>query len=118
VSDGRSTWRPLRRRNLDAWEAVEPRPVRESLDRIAARLGAPGTDVLGAVFGQWESTVGATVAAHSRPLSLTRGTLVVTVDDPAWATQLRFLSATILERLEALVGSEIVERIEVRVRRF
>jgi predicted nucleic acid-binding Zn ribbon protein len=118
MAEGRSTWRPLRRRNLDAWEAVEPRPVRESLDRIAARLGAPGTDVLGAVFGQWESTVGATVAAHSRPLSLTRGTLVVAVDDPAWATQLRFLGATILERLEALVGGGMVERIEVRVRRF
>src|SRR3954447_4106290 len=102
MAEGRSTWRPLRRRNLDAWETVDPRPVRESLDRIAARLGAPGTDVLAAVFGQWEATVGVAVAEHSRPVSLTRGTLVVAVEDPAWATQLRFLGASVLGRLEGL----------------
>jgi len=40
----------------------------------------------------------------------------VEVDEPGWATQLRYLEREILERLAAVGGSG-VERIEVRVRR-
>jgi Dna[CI] antecedent, DciA len=38
------------------------------------------------------------------------------VDDPIWATQLRFLEADLLGRLAAVAGEEI-ERIHVVVRR-
>ena len=87
------------------------------MDRIAARLGTPTTAVLGVVFGHWEDAVGPAVAAHSHPVSLTRGCLVVAVDDPAWATQMRFLGASILDRLQEAAGPGVVERIDVRVRR-
>jgi predicted nucleic acid-binding Zn ribbon protein len=43
--------------------------------------------------------------------------LVVGVDDPAWATQLRFLESELLERLAAEFGPGEVTSIEVRVRR-
>jgi hypothetical protein len=42
--------------------------------------------------------------------------LVVAVSDPAWATQLRFLEATLLERLQDELGADTVTVIEVRVR--
>ena len=42
--------------------------------------------------------------------------LVVTVDDPAWATQLKFLESTLRRRLAEVAGAT-VERIEVRVSR-
>ena len=42
--------------------------------------------------------------------------LVVEVDDPAWATQLRFLEGTMRTRLAEVAGASI-ERIEVRVAR-
>ena len=38
------------------------------------------------------------------------------VDDPAWAPELRFLEPRILERLQAVLGTSEVDRIEVRVR--
>jgi hypothetical protein len=41
---------------------------------------------------------------------------VVAVSDPAWATQLRFLETTLLERLQAELGPDTVTVIEVRVR--
>ncbi len=40
---------------------------------------------------------------------------VIGVTDPAWATQLRFLEATLLERLAGLDGAPVTT-IEVRVR--
>jgi hypothetical protein len=41
---------------------------------------------------------------------------VVKVDDPAWATQLKFLEGTLRTRLLEVAGATI-ERIEVRVAR-
>jgi predicted nucleic acid-binding Zn ribbon protein len=96
-------------------EPPEPRRVGEGLDRVAASLGVPDAAVLPAVFGGWEELVGARVAAHARPLSLRAGVLAVAVDEPAWATQLRFLEGDLLGRLAERVGSGKVARIEVRV---
>ena len=52
-----------------------------------------------------------------RPATLVNGLLVVEVDDPAWASQLRYLASTVVERLAALAGAGAVTRMEVRVRR-
>jgi predicted nucleic acid-binding Zn ribbon protein len=75
-----------------------------------------GTDRLqiGGVFGRWDDAVGETVAAHVRPVRLDEGVLVVEADDPAWATQVRFLTDTIRSRLDEVARVRI-ERIEVRV---
>jgi predicted nucleic acid-binding Zn ribbon protein len=72
---------------------------------------------MGDVFGRWAEAVGDAIAGHVRPIKLDGTTLVVEVDDPAWATQLRFLEATLKQRL--LEVAEVnVETIEARVRRF
>ena len=71
---------------------------------------------MGGVFGRWEESVGAAVAAHVQPVKLDGSVLVVEVDDPAWATQIRFLEATLRERLREVAGAS-VERLEVRVSR-
>jgi hypothetical protein len=49
-----------------------------------------------------------------RPVRLDNGVLTVEVDDPAWATQVKFLAGTIIDRL-AEVAAVTVERVEVRV---
>jgi predicted nucleic acid-binding Zn ribbon protein len=92
-----------------------PRRVGESLDRVAARLGVPDAAVLPAVFGNWAELVGERIAAHARPRWLRDGVLVVNVDEPAWATQLRYLETDLLARLAERVGPAAVTRIEVRV---
>ena len=71
---------------------------------------------LGGVFGRWEEAVGDALAAHVQPVKLDGTTLVVQVDDPAWATQLKFLESTLKERLAEIAGATI-ERIDVRVSR-
>ena len=110
-----TTWRPSRPRDLVDSRA-DPRPVGESLDRLAARLGAPGAAAVSTVFSHWPDVVGPAVSAHTRPLSLRDGVLVVAVDDPGWATQLRYLGADVIRRLKELVGEAGIDRLEVRVR--
>ena len=106
-----STWRPSRR----TAEGRSPRPVSESLGALARSLGAPGVGVLAAVFAHWEELVGPDIAAHAHPRSLRDGVLVVVVDQPAWATQLRFLSGDVLARLHEAAGPTEVRELQVRV---
>ena len=94
-----------------------PRPVGASLDRLSASFGGPPAGVLTAVFSSWDEVVGEAVAAHARPRSLRHGVLVVVVDDPAWATQLRWLESDLLARLATIAGEGAISRVEVRVRR-
>jgi predicted nucleic acid-binding Zn ribbon protein len=105
------TWWPLRHGPEDR----EPRLVAESLEATARRLGAPGVGVLAAVFARWEELVGPDVAAHAQPRSLRSGVLVVEVDLPAWATQLRYLSADVLRRVGDAAGPEGVRELQIRV---
>jgi predicted nucleic acid-binding Zn ribbon protein len=93
----------------------ELRPVSASLGRLAASLGTPQPDVLAAVFARWAQVVGPSVAAHARPVTLRDGVLVVAVDQPAWATQINYLRADLLRRLEDAAGPGVVREVEVRV---
>lgn len=110
-SDGRGR----RRRNND-----DPLRLGDSIDEVmrgirpvGVRPSAPSS-VMGGVFGRWEEAVGELVAAHAHPVLLDGTTLVVKVDEPAWATQLRFLERSICERLAEVAGA-VIERVEIRV---
>ncbi|MEY2475527.1 MAG: hypothetical protein QOG87_842 [Actinomycetota bacterium] len=106
-------WRPLKTPRSEE----EPRRVGESLDKVARRLGAPGARSLGAVFGHWDDIVGPAVAAHARPMSLRDGVLRVEVDEPGWATQLRYLAPDILRRCGEVAGPNVVVSVDVKVAR-
>lgn len=103
------TWRDLPDRD------APPRPLKDSLDRFARQLGASEAGPLATVFAHWDEVVGESVAAHARPLSLVRGVLRVAVDQPGWATQLKYLAPQLVERINEAAGAGLVERIEVRV---
>jgi len=89
--------------------------VADSLAGWAHRLGAPSPELLTTVFARWEEIVGPTIADHAWPLTLSRGVLRIGVDQPGWATQLRFLGADLLERLAAAAGGTTIERVEIKV---
>ena len=94
-----------------------PRPLSESLDRVAAAFGAPPASAMHTVFVRWPELVGPAIAEHARPLSLKNGILTIGVDQPGWATQLRYLGATLLDQLAAAIGDGVITRLEVRVTR-
>jgi predicted nucleic acid-binding Zn ribbon protein len=95
---------------------AEPVPITKSLDGIMKSLRGTDRIQIGGVFGRWEDAVGETVAAHVRPVRLDNGVLTVEADEPAWATQVKFLAGTITTRLAEVAGVQI-ERVEVRVAR-
>jgi predicted nucleic acid-binding Zn ribbon protein len=68
------------------------------------------------LFAQWRSIVGDAVADHATPKRLEKRRLVVEVDDPAWATQLKFLESQLLTTLREHAGDE-VDALDIRVRR-
>lgn len=92
----------------------EPRPVAEGLAAVISALRGPDVSTVRGVFGGWAEAVGPQVAAHATPIRLDGTVLRVEVDEPGWATQLRFLEADLLARL-ASTGSTVTS-IEVVVR--
>lgn len=98
----------------------EPIPLSDSLTGVVRSLRGPDSAVqavaMGGVFGRWDETVGDAVARHVQPVKLDGTRLTVEVDDPAWATQLKFFEATLRQRLLDVTGAEITE-FDVRVKR-
>ena len=92
----------------------DPVPITASIDSIMSSLRGTDRVQIGGVFGRWDDAVGENVADHVRPVRLDQRVLTVEVDEAAWATQVKFLSATIIRRLHEVAGVD-VERVEVRV---
>jgi hypothetical protein len=59
----------------------------------------------------WQNIVGADVATHAQPLELRDKTLFVAVSSPTWAQQLAFQRRTLLNRLKALLGDNVLNDI-------
>ncbi|HKC28243.1 MAG TPA: DciA family protein [Jatrophihabitans sp.] len=63
------------------------------------------------VFADWPALVGPDVAAHCVPDSLRAGELRISAESTAWATQLRLLGRTLLARLVAELGPDVVTKL-------
>ena len=92
-----------------------PRPVKDSLNRLLGSLGSPSADVLATLFEHWPAVAGAALGAHARPVRLVHRRLIVAVDDPAWAAQVRLRESELLVRLGELLGDGKVQFIRPRV---
>lgn len=65
------------------------------------------------LFTAWAEIVGADVAAHCEPSGLREGELRISAESTAWATQLRLLAGTLLARIVAELGPEVVTRVVI-----
>lgn len=95
----------------------EAMPLSQSLDVVIRSLKGAGASAVAGVFGHWEEAVGEAIAAHAKPVLLDEGRLLVEVDQPGWATQLRYLEQELLERLRPHLGGAELHSIDVRVAR-
>lgn len=102
-------WRPLGEATPRA-----PRHIGETIDPTLRRVGGESAVTFTAVLRIWAEIVGDDVARHAVPVGLEREVLVLRVDDPAWATQLRLLASEITERLRAVPHLECIKVLEVR----
>jgi predicted nucleic acid-binding Zn ribbon protein len=94
-----------------------PHSLEASLDAVTRQLGMKDSKGLGRLFSRWPEIVGAAMAGHVQPIRLDSEALVVSVDHPAWATQVRHLWDELLDRVVEETGAVRPNRLEVRVRR-
>lgn len=93
--------------------STDPQPVGAVLAGYVGERGWERPLAEARVFAEWSALVGADVATHCEPQSLTSGELRIAAESTAWATQLRLLSATLLARLVAELGPEVVSRLVI-----
>jgi predicted nucleic acid-binding Zn ribbon protein len=93
--------------------ARDPQPVGALLAGYVQDRGWERPLAEGRVFTDWRTLVGADVAAHCEPVSLLNGELRIAAESTAWATQLRLLSATVLARLVAELGPQVVTKLHI-----
>jgi predicted nucleic acid-binding Zn ribbon protein len=104
-------------RNKGGYSGPGPDPVRDP-ERIGSLLAGyveeRGWDrplAEARIFAEWSVLVGADVAAHCSPQSLSLGELRIAAESTAWATQLRMLGSTLLARLVAELGPDVVTKL-------
>jgi len=90
--------------------------LQSQLTRLLASLGSDDAASVKGVFGAWTNLVGEAVAAHVQPVKLVDSRLIVEVDDPHWATEMKFLEASLCEKISQLTTTPVTS-LEVRVKR-
>ena len=95
----------------DDWD---PQRLDQTLSRLVADRDWVDTLAVHGLFSRWDSLVGVQVAQHCRPEQFVDGRLAVRADSTAWATEMRLLVPTVLQRLNDQLGDGTVGRIEVR----
>lgn len=105
----------------DRWDSEDaPRasPPPKALSDVVTGLASTrgwGARLRGArIHGLWEEIAGPDVARHVHPVRLAGGVLVVRAESPAWATQVQYLSATLLQRANEVLGEGEVRSVTVQ----
>jgi predicted nucleic acid-binding Zn ribbon protein len=112
-ADGARPRRRLRGYSGPGPDPRDPQPFGAVLARLVAARGWQRPTAEATVFGAWERVVGPEIAKHSRPVKLTDGELTVEAESTAWATQLRLLAASLLRRIAAEVGHNVVTKLHI-----
>jgi predicted nucleic acid-binding Zn ribbon protein len=91
----------------------DPLGLGKVVGRLVAERGWTSPVAVGSVMAEWPTLVGPEIAAHCTPESFTDTTLHVRCDSTAWATQLRLLSMSLLEKFRTELGDGVVTSIQV-----
>lgn len=96
-------------------EAGDPVPVGDAAAIVGAELGLGDPLAAGRLASAWPELVGPALAAHSRVRRVRGTVLELTVDSPAWATEVRYLEDDLVERASRLLGAGVVTEVRVSV---
>lgn len=91
----------------------DPARFGDVLERLIKARGWQKPAAEGTVFGAWQKVVGPDISAHCRPVKLEDKELTVEAESTAWATQLRAIAPTIIKRIAAEVGNNVVVKVRI-----
>ncbi|MDQ0147713.1 MULTISPECIES: DUF721 domain-containing protein [Pseudarthrobacter] len=91
----------------------DPLGLGKVVGRLVAERGWTSPVAVGSVMAEWATLVGPEISSHCTPESFTDTTLHVRCDSTAWATQLRLLSTSLLDKFRRELGEGVVTKIQV-----
>ncbi len=91
--------------------------MRRSLEALLDDLGSAPVQATTSLLDRWADVVGRELAAHTEPVGVRGGVLVVHADDPAYGERLAWEERRLIERLEPILGAGVVTGVQVRTRR-
>ena len=97
-----------------AGKSGDPTLMSTALAEFLSHQGWEDDAARAGLFEQWPEIVGEDVAEHVHVESWKDGQLVLRADSTAWATQVRLLTASLLERVRAALGPDVVESVQVK----
>lgn len=93
---------------------TDPSPLGDLIGRLLQRHGLEDLGTWNRIRDEWEDVAPAPWNRHSRPMALTRGTLVVEASNPSAVSLLRYAVASLQATLAARYGEGTVRQITVR----
>lgn len=111
----RNQIRKTRTREVDESRARVEDPLKLSsiLEEIVVKRDWKQGIAEGSLFTEWESVVGAELAAHSTPLTLVDGILTIQTQSTAWATQLNAMKQVLLKTITSSAPGALVESLTI-----
>lgn len=91
----------------------DPQVLDATMDRLVAEHGWSTNVAVAGAIARWDHIVGPEVAAHCRAERYADAELTVRADSTAWATQVRLLAPTLVQRLNQELGDDTVRRVIV-----
>ena len=91
------------------------RRVASALDRVLEELGLARVVEQHAVFSEWESRVGAEIAAIAKPYRIDGDTLIVRVENAAWMNELSLRQNEVMARLNEGRRRARIDRLVLRL---
>lgn len=92
-----------------------PTPIGESLQRLVERRGWDERLRGANAWSRWPDIVGEELASRCEPVRLAGGTLVIRAESQVWATQLRYLTAQLLDNARTVLGDDAVRELRLTV---
>src|SRR5882762_5468338 len=87
----------------------------KTLPAILKASGASEEVVEAACISAWKHAVGEALNRHAIPIKLQNKTLVIIVSDNIWKKQLEQMRASLLFKLNSVLGQALVKSLEFRI---
>jgi predicted nucleic acid-binding Zn ribbon protein len=90
----------------------DPTLIASVLNELIAQRDWDAGLAEGTLFVTWPQVVGPEISEHTTPLSLLDGKLLVQCSSTAWATQLKLVGPSLLERIRSSAPGALVDSLE------
>lgn len=107
--------RQYRPRRADQGGERTPHLLGSSVESMLQLQGLGAAALLARIINLWPSIVGERMNAHATPAKIDGKELIVSVDHPAWATEIRMQNSRIISELESELKSPLINRLKVHV---